>query len=77
MVVLFRLLYQFRIQKVVRNGDDHAILVASVSEAGTDQYVCGSSVHEDRPLVPLLGSGPSAARTSISSFHKLRARETV
>ena len=62
MVVLSRFLCQFRNQKLVRNGDGHAVLAASVSEAGTDKYVCDSSVHEDRLFVLLLGSDASATR---------------
>ena len=41
---------------MVRSGGGHAVLAASVSEAGTDEYVCDSTVHEDRSFVFLLGN---------------------
>jgi hypothetical protein len=62
---------------VVRSGDCHAVLATSVSEAGTDEYVCDSNVHEDRFFVLLLGNDTSAARIPISRYHKLRTEDNI
>ena len=65
MVVLLWFLSSFPNQKLVRSGDSHAVLAASVSEAGTDEHVCHGNVHEDYSFVLLLGNDASRQNTNL------------
>ena len=62
MVVLLFLLCFFPNQLLVRSGDDHVVLAASVFDAGSDEHVCDSYIYEGPSFVLLLGNDASAAR---------------
>jgi len=47
------------------------------SEAGTDEYVFDSHVHEDRSFVLLLGNDANTARIPISRYHKYRTEDNI
>ena len=76
MVVLILFLSQFPYQFLGRSGNCHAVLAATISEAGTDDYVCDSNLNENRSFVLLLGNDASAPRFPISRYYKL-AQSTV
>ena len=59
------------------SGFCHAELAASVSGAGTDEYVRDSNIYEDRSFVLLLGNDVSAARILISRNYKLCTEDYI
>ena len=69
MVVLLLFFAFFPTQSLVRSSDDHFLLAASVSDAGTDQYVCGSNFGTDRSFVLFLGI-TSSTRLPISRYQE-------
>ena len=74
MVLLLYILYLFSIQFLVRSGDDHDVLAASVFKARTDEYVCDSNLDDDRSFVLLLGNDGNIFN---SKYYKLCAEDNI
>ena len=61
----------------MESGFCNALLVASVSKAGTEKYVCDSNIYEDCSFVLLLGNNASAARILILRYYKLHTEDDI